>query len=100
MRLKSCIAAAGCTAAILAVGGGPAFAGEYNGKGEPIGAPSHANSICVFSGQNNEALEGEPGRVQSYGQLVRAGLKGTAEAPSPGFACNGHTGFLAGGRTK
>jgi hypothetical protein len=41
---------------------------------------------------------GEPGelpiRTQSYGQLVAAGLK--AEFPSPGVACNGHSGFLAG----
>ena len=32
--------------------------------------------------------------VQSYGMFVRAGMK--AQAPSPGDACNGHTGELAG----
>jgi hypothetical protein len=51
----------------------------------------------MFSGQNDtpDAAFPEGGRVQSYGQLVRAGLKDVV--PSPGVACNGHTGFLAGG---
>ena len=47
------------------------------------------NSICTFSGQNdtpNEPLP-EGGRVQSYGQLVKQGLKGAV--PSPGTACRG-----------
>ena len=51
--------------------------------------PDHANSICSFSGLNDtpdDPVEG--GRVQSYGQIVRAGFK--AEVPSPGVACNGH----------
>jgi hypothetical protein len=48
----------------------------------------------VYSGLNDDTVE-EPGRTQSYGQVVRAGFK--ALAPSPGEACNGHTGFFAGG---
>jgi hypothetical protein len=48
----------------------------------------------VYSGLNDDTAE-EPGRVQNYGQIVRAGFKDFA--PSPGEACNGHTGFLAGG---
>jgi hypothetical protein len=95
---------------ISALGAGPAFAGEIRGPGSPTGIPAgsgetptaawpnNANSICATSGLNHfhEGEEGElPIRTQSYGQLVRAGLK--SEFPSPGVACNGHTGFLAGG---
>jgi hypothetical protein len=73
---------------MVAVGGASAFAGEVNGQQQPIPAPSHANSVCVYSGQNNFGEPTEPGRTQSYGQIVAAG--GKAFAPSPGVACNGH----------
>ena len=61
----------------------PAFA-----QGQVERGPEHANSICSYSGLNEEVNEPAPegGRVQSYGQLVRQGLK--AEFPSPGDACN------------
>jgi hypothetical protein len=58
-------------------------------QGQVERGPAHANSICSFSGLNDEPddpLEG--GRVQSYGQIVKAG--GKAFAPSPGTPCNGH----------
>src|SRR3954451_8599500 len=86
--------AASCVAsmAIVGVGVGSASAGEVNGNQQPIPAPQHANSICVYSGQNNFNEPTEPGRTQSYGQIVRAG--GKAFVPSPGVACNGHSGFL------
>lgn len=63
----------------------PAFA-----QGQVERGPEHANSICSFSGLNDEpdADPPEGGRVQSYGQYVRQGLK--AEEPSPGMLCNGH----------
>jgi hypothetical protein len=76
------------SATLVAAGAGPAFAGEVNGKQQPIPAPSHANSICVYSGQNYFGEPTEPGRTQSYGQIVAAG--GKAFAPSPGYACNAH----------
>ncbi len=99
MRLKSLVPAALCAVAVGAVGAGPAFAGEIKGPGSATGVlvgertagPEHANSICVFSGLNqfSPGFPGElPIRTQSYGQLVRAGLKG--QFPSPGVACNGH----------
>jgi len=108
MHAKTCVAAGISAVVIAALGAGPAVAGEIKGPGSatgilvgqssPTAAPEHANSICAFSGLNHLHL-GEPGelpiRTQSYGQLVRAGLK--AEVPSPGVACNGHTGFLSGG---
>jgi hypothetical protein len=108
MRMRSCLAAAVSGAVIAVVGAGPAFGGEIKGPGSPTGipvgeseataGPEHANSICVYSGLNHfhEGEFGElPIRTQSYGQLVVAGYKGIV--PSPGVACNGHTGFLAGG---
>jgi hypothetical protein len=85
------------SAALVAVGTvAPASAGEVNGNQQPIPAPLHAHSICVFSGQNSFNEPTEPGRTQSYGQIVAAG--GKAFVPSPGVACNGHTGgYVPGG---
>jgi hypothetical protein len=73
---------------MVAMGGASAFAGEVNGQQQYINAPSHANSECVYSGQNALAEGGDPGRTQSYGQLVKLKLKDYI--PSPGEACNGH----------
>ncbi len=104
--LKKLTATCCLTVALLAAGAGTASAGEVTGGPNPkpvpavgdleAGIPPRANSICAFSGQNdlpNDPVEG--GRVQNYGQLVKAGMK--AEVPGPGDACNGHTGFFAGG---
>jgi len=96
MRMRSILATGVGTAALVIGGSGAAFAGEVTGNGKPVPAPELANSICAFSGQNDVPDDPEEGgRVQSYGQIVKAG--GKAEVPSPGIACNGHTGFLAGG---
>jgi hypothetical protein len=107
MHAKTC-AAVMSALAMAALGAGPALAGEIKGPGSPTGVPvgsgeeftaarTQANSICAFSGLNHFHA-GEPGelpiRTQSYGQLVKAGFK--AEVPSPGVACNGHSGFLSG----
>lgn len=97
-------------AAGLTIGmSGTAYAGEVNGNGEDIPAPTKAASECVFSGQdtadadedNPEGFDDDalavrgnqsPGGkdryhgVQSYGSFVRAHLKGAV--PSPGEACN------------
>jgi len=94
---KRTLAAAISAAAVAALGPGSALAGEITGPSTPTGgnqtnptaAPDHANSSCAFSGQNHVHAGEPPSRVQSYGQLVAAGLK--AEFPSPGDACNGHT---------
>ena len=68
----------------------PAFAqGKPQGKVEQgLGI---ARSICSASGLNDEpeADFPEDGQVQSYGQLVKKGLK--AEFPNPGVACNPNT---------
>jgi hypothetical protein len=68
----------------------------------PTAAPSHANSVCAFSGLDHLHVDSdgnlEPGelptRTQSYGQLVAAGLKDVV--PSPGEACNGSLSPLQG----
>ena len=94
MKVSRLLAMGLSSAALLAFGSTSAFAGEVTGNGGDTQGPAHANSICVFSGLNDDPAE-EPGRTQNYGQVVRAGFK--AFAPSPGDACNGHSGFLAGG---
>jgi hypothetical protein len=78
-----------------------AFAGEVTGKGKPTAGPDNANSICVFSGLNDdpnapivsaeptaETPNGPGGRTQSYGQDVRYGLL-TPAIVTPGDACRG-----------
>ena len=101
--------AIGCLVALgLVVGGATAAnAGEYNGNGGDAQGAAHASSACAFSGRDlpdgtGPGLENNPfpfmdddavtgGHVQSYGQYVRAGLKG--EVPSPGIACRGNAEF-------
>ena len=84
--MRRILAVAACVAAVASVGAGSALAGEVTGNGKPTGAPAHSNSICSFSGQN----DGEPphGRVQSYGQDVKAG-RADPHAFNPGDACQG-----------
>jgi hypothetical protein len=76
-----------------------AFAGEVNGKGEPIPGAQNASSECAFSGLDtpDEIENNPPGfdddaiaihGAQSYGQFVAAGLKDFV--PSPGVACRGN----------
>jgi|ERR671910_194258 hypothetical protein len=100
MRKNSLLAVAVCTAALAGASASAAFAGEVTGNGDPTAAPEHAQSICAFSGQNDgEPPEGRTAEhVQNWGQIpkeVRDVL--ATEGSHPGDACNGHTGFLAGG---
>lgn len=83
------------TAALAVTAAGPALAGEVNGNGKEL--PLKGNSICKYSGLNDEINEGEPTRTQPYGtflvlikksmgvspQVVKNGI-----LPSPGDACN------------
>jgi hypothetical protein len=60
-----------------------ALAGEITGNGKPTAGPAHANSICVFSGKNDDpgapldgsGPNGPGGPSQSYGQENRLGLQ-------------------------
>ena len=97
---KSLLAAAVCAAALAGVGANAALAGEVTGNGKATAGPAHAQSICTFSGQN----DGEPpaGRkaahVQNWGQIPKQVRDAIAlEGSHPGDACNGHSGFFAGG---
>ena len=75
MSKKSFVAALLCAVAVTGANASAAFAGEITGNGKPTAGPTHANSICVFSGKNDDPgapLDGSgpngPGGVsQSYG---------------------------------
>ncbi len=108
MSKRSLLAVAFSAAIIAGLTANAALAGEVtgNGKPTPIGAAPdtdpHAHSICSFSGQNDFHPPDDVGRtaehVQSWGQIpkeVRDEL--AAHGEHPGDACNGHTGFFAGG---
>lgn len=99
--MKRTFLVATCVAAILSTTASVALAGEVTGKGQPTAGPDNANSICVFSGQNDdpnapiisaepipEAPNGPGGRTQSYGQDVRYGLL-TPAIVTPGQTCQG-----------
>jgi hypothetical protein len=98
-RSRSTLVTAVCVAAVVGVGAGSAFAGEVkgppgtpgvigSGSEENTGAPSHANSICAFSGLND--FRAENGQieviVQSPGTEHRLGH---TPAGVPGEACKG-----------
>jgi len=97
MRARTFLAAAIC-AVIVTVSAGTALAGEVTGNGRPTNAETHANSICVFSGKNddpgaplsldpNVAPNGPGGVSQSFGQDVKLGLD--PHVRNPGDACRG-----------
>jgi hypothetical protein len=87
--------------AVVVIGGASAsaaFAGEITGNGKPTAGPTHANSICVFSGKNDDptaplsldmsiAPNGPGGVSQSFGQDVKIGLD--PRVFNPGDACRG-----------
>jgi hypothetical protein len=86
---------------VASLSAGAVLAGEVTGNGDatPI-ADGQANSICSFSGLNDG--EPPPGRtaehVQNWGQITQADRDFlTTIGFHPGDACNGHTGFFAGG---
>jgi hypothetical protein len=67
----------------------PALAGEVTGNGgsTPI-AGGTANSICAFSGLNDDGA-GANSLVQAYGQIIAA-FRGRAPFHGiPGILCNG-----------
>ncbi len=89
--------AVSAAAIVVSLGAGAAFAGEITGNGDKQYF-SQGHSACRFSGLNDEpnAAFPEGGRTQSYGQLVRVGLKDFVDnvlGASPGVACNPTKGF-------
>jgi len=86
------------SAFVLLATGGISSAGEITGTGQPTAGPAHANSICVFSGKNDDptaprtldedlAPNGPGGVSQSFGQDVTLGLD--PRVFNPGDACRG-----------
>jgi hypothetical protein len=96
---KSTLVALVCTVAVAGPSAGAAFAGEITGNGKPTAGPAHANSICVFSGKNDNPSSpldnpDAGGVSQSYGQLVRLGViesffGATPKTFNPGDTCRG-----------
>jgi hypothetical protein len=98
-RNKSLFAAVAAAIAVAALSAGPALAGEVTGNDKATAGPANANSICVFSGKNDDPgapLTGGPngpgGPAQSYGQENRLGLIDPHEF-NPGDACGGGSNF-------
>jgi hypothetical protein len=98
MRTKTFLPAALSVVVIGGASASAAFAGEVTGNNKPTAGPAHANSICVFSGQNDDptaplsldmsiAPNGPGGVSQSFGQDVKLGLD--PKAFNPGDACRG-----------
>jgi hypothetical protein len=93
MGKKSLVAAMLCAAVVTGANASAAFAGEVTGNGKETGAPDHANSICVYSGKNDNPDRPldvfDPGGVsQSYGQENKLGLVDPHDF-NPGDACRG-----------
>ena len=87
-------------AALVVAGASSASAGEVNGNGQPL--PLQGNSICKYSGLNDEVTPDEPTRTQSYGTflvLIKKQIGGSPQdvknviLPVPGVACNPNTDF-------
>jgi hypothetical protein len=106
--MRKALAGAAVAALMVLGGASAASAGERtgsgkggpNGDGIPAATQGHANSICAFSGleDGEEGGPAGPGNTQSWGQIpkpVRDVI--STQGEHPGDACNGHTGFLAGG---
>lgn len=88
-----------CTVVVSGATAGGAFAGEITGNGKPTAGPTHANSVCVYSGKNDKPnnpmdIPDAGGVSQSYGQLVRLGVienffDATPATFNPGDTCRG-----------
>jgi hypothetical protein len=79
-------------AAAVALSAAPALAGEVTGNGKPTSGPEHANSICAFSGLNDnpEGAPGNPaGHTQNYGHTMQL-MNLIPRLFNPGDACNPH----------
>lgn len=90
---KSHVTSALFIAGILAMGSNVAFAGEVDGKGNPVPGGEKGKSACSYSGQQDDPVADEGifkgDRVQSWGQMPKA-LREFLRSigSSPGDACN------------
>ncbi len=83
LRKRSAFAGLFCAVAIAGAGAGAASAGEITGSGKPTAGPANANSICVFSGLNDDptGAEGAAGRSQSKTRQTGTGLRPQDDVP-------------------
>ncbi len=90
--MRRMLAATVLAAMTLVAGASAAFAGEVKPNGEFTAARSHSNSICSYSGLNDNPAgseeDGPGGRVQSFGQDVKKGFI-DPRFFNPGDACHG-----------
>ena len=89
---------------LIILSAGSALAGEVTGSGKATAGPANANSICVFSGRNDDpdapivldftlAPNGPGGHTQSWGTNVSTfGIPGNAPS-NPGASCGGGSNF-------
>ena len=78
---------------VLSLSASAVFAGEITGNGKrvhPEDEPLPGNSLCAYSGQNDEFHEvsTEEPRVQSWGQIPKAVRDSLPAFLHPGMACN------------
>ena len=86
-RHRQLLVAAVFTVASVAGLSSAAFAGEVNGKGEPI--QINARSECAFSGLEDHPVE--PGTTQNWGSISKAERDFLRSiGVSPETLCNGH----------
>jgi len=87
MRRMRYAGASVCAVVLLGVGAGGALAGERTGTGQETAAPTHAGSICAFSGL--EDYETPPDQIAPV-------TPGAVQHPTPGDlhggdnACKGY----------
>lgn len=84
-----------CVAGVLSLSASAVFAGEVDGKGNPIPGGEKGRSECSYSGQQDDPIADagffKGDRVQSWGQIpkwLRDFLVSIGELPEPGYACN------------
>jgi hypothetical protein len=101
MSKKSLFAGLLLAAVLTGANASGAFAGEVKGPSgsdpvERTAGPANANSICVFSGLNDNPDSTDPadpgGVSQSYGQENKLGLQ-DPHTFNPGDACRGGSNF-------
>ncbi len=104
--MKRLLVVAASVAVMVGAGASAAFAGEVTGKGKDTAAPANANSICAFSGQEDDARS--PKRTQTPAEVWLSPEELDEEHPenfpdglvvnpppgTPGTDCNGHTGGM------
>jgi hypothetical protein len=97
MRKKRLAVVVACAAAFMGLGATAAFAGEVTGNGKDTAMEDHANSICGFSGREDDSRS--PLRTQTPHEVwlnpeefpvPPTGVVANPAPGTPGQACNGH----------